>query len=482
MTNEIDVTVDIDDDFDLDDFYIDDIQCETFKSEEENADEFATEEYCKSKCKYFNTCSANVDVCLKKVFKDVLESLTPREENVIKLSFGYNNNCVSLEEIGKEYNLTKERIRQIQAKAIRKLRHPVRSKKLQPFLYDIFSIKNNNFYTRLMTELFGLDKTKLLEFNLGIDFALVNKEKSSHKSATQIQEELERNIREMPELNPYLQYVADETIVTFNQLLKVPANKINLNDFNNDKMLFDFINTIENLGYHFKFFDPYLIIQEKLSKKLKDAIVDEDIYNEQLLDLTLGTSLKLCEYRIANLGDLLRKIDTLKSNHTLSFSMQQELDEFLQSKNLALKIGNVKILYLSKQNSNELINQFAIWMMKNNHSINEFLLELKVNNINTFAIVEYIHQKFPDFIDGINLKLSSRLIDELDFSVRTMNCLIRAGIYTIEDLVSLYGEDLGRRIHPLGRKSLEEICKKLSAEELIDISNLNSEYEDKNQD
>ena len=136
MDNELDITFDIDDNFD--DFYINDIQCGDFESEDENANNFATEEYCKSKCKYFNTCPANIDVCLKKIFRDVLESLTPREENVIKLSFGYNGNCISLEEIGKEYNLTKERIRQIQAKALRKLRHPIRSKKLLPFLYDIF--------------------------------------------------------------------------------------------------------------------------------------------------------------------------------------------------------------------------------------------------------------------------------------------------------------------------------------------------------
>ena len=66
---------------------------------------------------------------------DVLGSLTPREEKVLKLRFGIEDGRTrTLEEVGREFNVTRERIRQIEAKALRKLRHPSRSKKLKDFL------------------------------------------------------------------------------------------------------------------------------------------------------------------------------------------------------------------------------------------------------------------------------------------------------------------------------------------------------------
>ena len=62
-------------------------------------------------------------------------TLTPREEKVLKLRFGIEDGRPrTLEEVGKEFNVTRERIRQIEAKALRKLRHPSRSKKLKDFL------------------------------------------------------------------------------------------------------------------------------------------------------------------------------------------------------------------------------------------------------------------------------------------------------------------------------------------------------------
>ena len=72
---------------------------------------------------------------LKEQLKDVLDTLTPREEKVLKLRFGLDDGRArTLEEVGKEFKVTRERIRQIEAKALRKLRHPSRSKKLRDFL------------------------------------------------------------------------------------------------------------------------------------------------------------------------------------------------------------------------------------------------------------------------------------------------------------------------------------------------------------
>ena len=74
---------------------------------------------------------------LKEELKEVLETLTKREEEVLELRFGlYDGTCHTLEEVGKKFGVTRERIRQIETKALRKLRHPSRAKKLRDFLIE----------------------------------------------------------------------------------------------------------------------------------------------------------------------------------------------------------------------------------------------------------------------------------------------------------------------------------------------------------
>ena len=75
------------------------------------------------------------DVLLREHIEDVMQTLTPREAKVLKLRFGLQDGRMrTLEEVGKEFDVTRERIRQIEAKALRKLRHPSRSKKLKDFM------------------------------------------------------------------------------------------------------------------------------------------------------------------------------------------------------------------------------------------------------------------------------------------------------------------------------------------------------------
>ena len=72
---------------------------------------------------------------LRRELFSVLKSLTPREERVIALRFGLEDGRAhTLEELGKEFNVTRERVRQIEAKALRKLRHPSRAKRLRDYL------------------------------------------------------------------------------------------------------------------------------------------------------------------------------------------------------------------------------------------------------------------------------------------------------------------------------------------------------------
>ncbi len=78
---------------------------------------------------------ATSHIMLKEQLAEVLETLTPREAKVLQLRFGLiDGRQRTLEEVGREFNVTRERIRQIESKALRKLRHPSRSKKLKDFL------------------------------------------------------------------------------------------------------------------------------------------------------------------------------------------------------------------------------------------------------------------------------------------------------------------------------------------------------------
>ncbi len=76
---------------------------------------------------------------LREQVDEVLATLTPRERRVIQLRCGLDDGrSRTLKEVGQEFNVTRERIRQIEAKALRKLRHPKRSDKLRVFLEDKF--------------------------------------------------------------------------------------------------------------------------------------------------------------------------------------------------------------------------------------------------------------------------------------------------------------------------------------------------------
>ena len=76
-----------------------------------------------------------INLNLKEQTESVLKTLTPREEKVIKMRFGVGDGSEhTLEEVGQSFAVTRERIRQIEAKALRKLRHPSRSRKLRAFL------------------------------------------------------------------------------------------------------------------------------------------------------------------------------------------------------------------------------------------------------------------------------------------------------------------------------------------------------------
>ena len=94
-------------------------------------DDYSSEDYCDLKCAYFNKCFGNRVRCVKKAFDDIFKTLTKKEEIVLKLRLGfYGNKRFTLEGIAKVLSVTRQRVWQIEGKALRKLRHPFRMKRM----------------------------------------------------------------------------------------------------------------------------------------------------------------------------------------------------------------------------------------------------------------------------------------------------------------------------------------------------------------
>ena len=89
---------------------------------------------------------AVININLKEVTEQVLNMLTPREERIIKMRFGLEDGTEhTLEEVGQAFGVTRERIRQIEAKALRKLRQPSRSRRLRAFVADVQTDAERSF-------------------------------------------------------------------------------------------------------------------------------------------------------------------------------------------------------------------------------------------------------------------------------------------------------------------------------------------------
>ena len=120
-----------------------------------------SDEYCTSKCEFFDVCKANHNACIKHEVDEILKTLSDRESRILKWRYGYEGKVRTQKELALEFRETTTRIREFEQKALRKLRHPSLTKKLQPFLCSALSRDKNNFYARLFTDLFLYQKQLL---------------------------------------------------------------------------------------------------------------------------------------------------------------------------------------------------------------------------------------------------------------------------------------------------------------------------------
>lgn len=352
---------------------------------------FEYSEQCTTECEFYNHCYGYEENCIKQIFEDVLSTLTPRESRVLKFRFGFGTDRLTLEETGKEFGVSRERIRQIETKALRKLRHPPRSKKLLRHEDAIFLSTinmNNSEYKYLFCAIFGIVKS-----DNEVDIAIVDMPKIiQEKTIDDVKIELQQNVKELKFLQPYAEKLKSINVDTLSHLLYTPFSKL-LEAFN-DIEIVKLRNELNKIGYMFKSDYPpntATSLEYILAKRIKQTI-----------------------YR--NVGD------------TELFST-----------------------VLTK------------YFIDNNLSICELINDLEDKSLKDSDAIAYIQGKYPQFATHLK-KVPDKLfltIEMLDLSVRSYNCLKRAGINTVKDLTERTQTDM-RLVRNIDKKCITEIENKLN--------------------
>jgi len=427
---------------------------------ENNDETLCKNEYCGNNCAFYKGCYANSELCIKRVFEEILNTIAPREAYVVKKIYGYDGYVCSKQELATDLEIDCERIEQIEAKALRKLRHPSRSKKLKKYFFDIYCT-GENFYSRLLTGIFGEadDETKA-EIKLGIDFSIVYKEKCLLKSPADVKKELNKRIDEIQEFFPYAEEIRNLNILTFDHLIHTPQSRLLSFVFgDNDAEFLQFARQIESMGYRFK--DRDFNLENALAEKVAQIIKDGSLFDETIEDLSIKTTIKLLKYDICTYEDLLRRISFVLTCDEFTQEETDAIQKTLLSKGFVYKSDNSESIYLTNKFIEDFCVSFVQWMIEHKQSIFRLTENLKVKNLNMLQAIYYIKSIYQDFEFPTRIFSIDSTIEELELSVRSYNCLKRAEINTVEQLLELTDDDL-MKVRNLGQKGVNEIKEILS--------------------
>lgn len=442
-------------------------------------EDFSNADFCKDKCEFYKTCYGNREVCPYNAFKEVLETLTPREEIILKLRFGFcDNKQLSWEEIGKYLNLTPIYIKQLSKKPLRKLRHPSRFKILRERKFDFYSAYTD-FYRNLFKELIGQeDNETLVEIKLGLDYSIIDREKSFNKSIAIIKKELDTKLSDICDLKQYASALSKQNIYTLKELLYSSIGKILKSFENNDELLFSLHNKLLNMGYRIKttyykskreYFNDYYL--EFVSFNLFSNIENQDLIDSPLPS---GVVSKLLESNITTTNQL---FELSKFEIKRIINDDKKTEEFFTTikqfkSTLSLDKYNLYNVYVDSKFISYFYWNLFEELHKNGYSINALHSKIKDLKINSFeSLINCIEKEFPKVTIeklfskyivgyGISQDVLQVTIEDMDLSIRAYNCLKRANILTIEDLIAKTEDDM-LKVRNLGRKPLDEIIIKL---------------------
>ena len=438
-------------------------------------EDFSSDDYCKDKCEFYKTCYGNREVCPKNAFKEVFETLTPREEIILKLRFGFcDNKQFSWEETGKYLNLTPNYTKQQSKKPLSKLRHPSRFKILRERKFDFYSA-NTDFYRNLFKELIGQeDNETLVEIKLGLDYSIIDREKTFDKSIAVIKKELNTKISDICELNQYSSALAEKNIYTLKELLYSSIEKILLAFDYDDTVLFSIQSKLLNMGYRIKttyykskreYFNDYYL--EFVSFNLFS-----NIENQDLIDSTLPSGLvaRLLERNITTTNEL---FELSKYEIKKIINDDKKAEEFFTlikqyKPTISIDKYNVYNIYVDSKFISYFYWHLFDELHNNGYSIKALhkkIIDLGIDSFEKLInIIEEDFAKIPiekllaEYM-GDN-EILQKTIEEINLSTRAYWCLNRAGINTLEDLTNKTEDDM-YKVRNLGKKSLDEVLDKL---------------------
>lgn len=441
--------------------------------------DYSSDEYCHTQCEFYHLCYANHEACIKQTFEDALSSLSPMEEQVIKLLYGWNNYPpLTIDMIAKRLDTSTDQIIEIKNNAHHKLLSDVNL----GFLYShkAFALSSENFYSNFFADSWIYKPSLQITTKLGfeLDYLSQTSDESGgityinkNKSIVELKADLEKSIADFEDLQPFLPYLQKINITTLNHLLHTSSKKLFFDVFEkNDVLYFELYIVLTHMGFLLDGNSGILFYNQfwdNMIEELKVAGFNASIYEQTLEELPLGVFLTLYEKGIFTVADLLTKRP--KYIASLNDEQRTQIANFL-TKNHLLIHHEEKIFYITPNNLEKFLSKLVWWLAEHSHSVFSLKNELEKANCSiTNSIVPMVTSIYPDYnfwdyllcLGEADSLTCSITIEELVLSVRSFNCLKRAGIDTVGDLVQRSVEDL-IRVRNMGKKNIDEIISKLA--------------------
>lgn len=381
-------------------------------------------------CEFYSDCKGNRQHCVKQTFDEVLSTLSLREAQLLKYLYGYDGVRHTFAEANREMRVVGESLQQVKARASRKLRHPVRSKRLKDFFFIIFHHSLTDFYALLTMDIFGIKKDypSVYFAQKGVNFDTIEKVyNETGKSETEIIKEVNTQISDYLQFAKYALLLEKAGICTLNDLLNCDwsflyAKALEYKEY----LVCDLQAELSKLGYRIKGKEDLLyidnIIVELIEQKINSA--RDDI--AETVELNGLTCEEYVQYKLK----------------------KQEFERYCHL------IKNIVVIVLKEQ-------------LKEREQSGYLLLDCIEDK--SFLSISSMVAKFQEL--GYNLteeeilktqdNIKNAPIEVLDLSVRAYNCLKRANRNTVSEVRNMAKDEM-RAIRNLGDSVFDEIQSKLA--------------------
>lgn len=282
--------------------------------------------YCKEDCDFYHTCFGNREECLPEVCESIIATLKPKEQEIIRLKYGYyGDKKHKADEIGEKLGYSGEYIRHITAKIMKNLRQPSIAGVLEDYVSDIICTKKDNFYIRFIKGVFA--KEYLFTYLFDVDYAVI-KESNFYLSKQHMKDELVADISSFEKLKPFKKELSKIGITNLSELLHTSKKNLLFNAFDKDiSRLFELEKAVDETGYIIKYKkDLTLKLQKELEDNLKDTLnslaglidrkyekldpynlLNEKIEDKKIEEIDMTTQLynRLKKCKVNTLGDMM---------------------------------------------------------------------------------------------------------------------------------------------------------------------------------